>query len=390
MTKYSTIVLGLGATGSAALQQLARRGARVLGIDRYAPPHVHGSSHGETRITRLAIGEGVHYTPLAKRSHEIWRQMEAESGADLMTTTGCLIISSSGSKSSIHVEGFFDNTLSAARQHGIAHEILDAAEIRRRFPAFAVRDDEIGYFEHDAGFLRPEACVKANLALAEKYGAELHTNEQALRFDTSPTEVTVTTDTGTYEAEKLILSVGPWLPELLDPTHTTPFKVYRQVLAWFDARDAIEQFEVGRFPAFIWEPQELGQGVYGFPAIDGPRGGVKIASEQYAATTTPDAVAREISDQEIAAMFETYVAPRFPALSPKCVRVTTCLYTVTPDAGFVIDTHPESERVIVASPCSGHGFKHSAALGEVLADMAQTGRAAIDLRPFRLSRFSPA
>lgn len=387
MTQYDAIVVGLGATGSAALHQLARRGLRVLGIDRYAPPHTHGSSHGDTRVTRLAIGEGAHYTPLARRSHEIWREMERETGAELMTTTGGLIISSTASKSSIHVEGFFDNTIAAARQHGIMHELLDAAEIRRRFPAFAVRDDEVGYFEPDAGFLRPEACVKANLDLAEKHGAEVHRNEKAERFDTTSTSVTVSTGAGSYTAEKIILAAGPWLPGLLDPTHATPFKVYRQVLAWFDAKDSIAQFEPERFPIFIWELQELGQGIYGFPAIDGPSGGMKVATEQYAATTTPDAVARDISEQEIAAMFETYVAPHFPALSPKCVRTMTCLYTVTPDAGFVIDTHPESERVIIASPCSGHGFKHSAALGEVLADLVTQGHSGFDLSAFRLSRF---
>lgn len=387
MTQYDAIVVGLGATGSAALHQLARRGLRVLGIDRYAPPHTHGSSHGDTRVTRLAIGEGAHYTPLARRSHEIWREMERETGAELMTTTGGLIISSTASKSSIHVEGFFDNTIAAARQHGIMHELLDAAEIRRRFPAFAVRDDEVGYFEPDAGFLRPEACVKANLDLAEKHGAEVHRNETVERFDAASSAVTVLTDADNYSAAKIILAAGPWLPELLDPAHTTPFKVYRQVLTWFDVNDSFAQFEVGRFPIFIWELQELGQGIYGFPAIDGQSGGVKVATEQYAATTTPDAVARDISEQEITAMFETYVAPHFPALSPKCVRTMTCLYTVTPDAGFVIDTHPESERVIIASPCSGHGFKHSAALGEVLADLVVRGHTDFDLSAFRLSRF---
>jgi sarcosine oxidase len=388
MANYDTIVLGLGATGSAALHQLAKRGVRVLGIDRYAPPHIHGSSHGDTRVTRLAIGEGAHYTPLVKRSHEIWREMERGTGAELMVQTGGLIISSSAQTSHTHVEGFFDNTVAAAKEHRIAHEIIDAKEIRRRFPAFAVQDNEIGYYEPEAGFLRPEACVKANLDLAKKHGAEIHTNEQAIRFDIAPNAVTVTTENGTYTADKLIVAVGPWLPDLLDLVHTTPFKIYRQVLAWFDAKDSIAQFEPGRFPIFIWELQGLGQGLYGFPAIDGPRGGVKVATEEYAATTTPDAAAREISPEEISAIYETYVAPHFPSLSPKCVKVTTCLYTVTPDAGFVIDTHPDSERVIIASPCSGHGFKHSPAIGEILADLAQKGRTSFDISPFCLSRFT--
>jgi len=387
-TTYDTIVLGLGATGSAALYQLARRGARVLGIDRFAPPHIHGSSHGETRVTRLAIGEGSHYTPFARRSHEIWREMERETGDELLTQTGVLIISSDAATAHTHVEGFFDNTCAAAQQHGITHEMLDAAEIRRRYPAFKVRDDEVGYFEAEGGFLRPEACVRANLALAKKHGAEIRINEKAVRFDAGPSDVTITTEQGTYTAARLILAVGSWLPELLDPAHHQPFSIYRQTLYWFDVKDVAPSFVPERFPVFIWDVQALGQGVYGFPAIDGPNGGVKIATESYAATTTPDAAAREISPQEIAAMFETYVAPHFPSLSGRCVKHATCLYTVTPDAGFVIDTHPDNERVIIASPCSGHGFKHSAALGEVLADLAQTGRTAADISAFRLSRFS--
>ncbi|HEY1710207.1 MAG TPA: N-methyl-L-tryptophan oxidase [Rhizomicrobium sp.] len=391
MDSPDVIVLGLGATGSAALYQLAKRGARVLGIDRYAPPHIHGSSHGDTRITRLAIGEGAHYTPLVRRSHAIWREMERETGAKLMTQTGGLILSSAAKTSHTHVEDFFDNTIAAAKQHNIAHERLDASEIRRRFPAFAVRDDETGYYEPEAGYLRPEACVETNLALACKHGAAIHFHEKALRFDAAPDHVTVTTEQGVYNACKLVLAAGPWLPELLAPAHAAPFRIYRQVLVWFDVEGSIAPFEPQRFPVFIWELQGLDQGLYGFPAIDGPRGGVKVATEQYVATTTPDAAARDISAQEIAAMHATYIAPHFPRLSPRAVKVATCLYTVTPDAGFVVDTHPDSQRVIVASPCSGHGFKHSAALGEVLADLVETGQARADISAFRLSRLqSPA
>ncbi len=385
MSGYDAIIVGLGAAGSATLCQLAKRGARVLGIDRFAPPHDLGSSHGETRITRLAIGEGAHYTPLAQRSHELWRAIEQETGADLMTQTGGLIISSTASRSTIHVEGFFDNTVAAARQHGIAHEMLDAAEIRHRFPAFAVRDDEIGYFEPQAGFLRPEACVKAQLDLARRHGAEIRTGEQVLRFDTAPGHVAITTGSDVYMADRVVLSAGAWLPGLLEASCIAPFKIYRQTLLWFDAGRTPEAFAPDRFPVFIWELQDLGQGIYGFPAIDG--GGVKVATEQYDATTTPDALPREITPEEIAAAHATYVAPHFPQLPPTCVKIATCLYTVTPDAGFVIDTHPASDRVVIASPCSGHGFKHSAALGEILADLAQTGKADFDISAFRLSRF---
>lgn len=382
MARYDAIVVGLGAMGSATLYQLARRGAQVLGIDRYDPPHDMGSSHGDTRITRLAIGEGAHYTPMVTRSHEIWRAIEAETGADLLTQCGGLFISSHTRTSFTHVPEFFDNTVEAARRHGIAHELLDTAELRHRFPQFAIRDGEFGYHEPSAGFVRPEACIRAQLDLARKHGADIHTGETVLNFDNG----TVTTDRGTYSADTVILAAGAWLPGLLGEELSRPFKIYRQLLAWFDAGDAVDDFRPDRFPIFIWELQQTRQGIYGFPTIDAD-GSVKIATEQFIETTSPDAVSRAASPDEIAAMYETFVAPQFPQLTGRCLKAATCLYTVTPDFQFVIGRHPSMPAVIVASPCSGHGFKHSAAIGEALAQMATGGEPAFDMKPFGFSRF---
>jgi sarcosine oxidase len=373
--------------GSAAAYQFAKRGARVLGIDRFAPPHTLGSTHGDTRITRLAIGEGAHYTPLALRSHEIWREIEKETGADLLTVAGGLIVSSPASTSRVHVPDFFVNTVAAAQKHGIAHEILEGPELRRRFAQFNIRDGEIGYYEPGAGFLRPENCVAAQLALARGYGATIHTHEKVLGFDTTNDGVIIEADQGKYASETLIVAAGAWLPELMAERYAANFKVRRQVLFWFDVAGPIAPFLPGRCPVFIWEPQGAKQGIYGFPAIDGPQGGVKIATEQYETATTPEAINRAVSPAETATMYETYVAPYVPALSPQCIKAVVCLYTVTADAGFVIDAHPESDRIIIASPCSGHGFKHSAAIGEALADLAIDGRSRFDLSAFRLGRF---
>jgi len=386
MGKYDAIVLGLGATGSAALYQLAKRGARVLGLDRHAPPHPYGSTHGDTRITRLAIGEGAHYTPLALRSHEIWRELERESGEALLATNGGLIISSPNKQAFTHVNEFFANTVAAAERFGIAHERLDSNAIRARFPEFAVRDDEYGYLERDAGYLRPEPCVRVQLQGARKSGAEIRIDEPVLSFEPRTNGVTVATGRGRYEADLLIVAAGPWLPELLGKDFAGLFKVHRQVLYWFEIEGSLVPFLPDRFPVFIWELRDTQQGIYGFPAVDGPGGGLKIATEQYGATTTPDGVARAVGVQEIAEVHAKYVAPHFPRLSSHCVRAVTCLYTVTRDFAFVVDRHPESERVIIASPCSGHGFKHSAALGEALAGLALEGRSAFDLEPFALSR----
>jgi sarcosine oxidase len=387
MDKYDIVVLGLGAMGSAAAFQLAKRGRNVLGLDQFAPPHRLGSSHGETRITRLAIGEGEHYTPLVMRSHELWREIEQETGADLLTVTGGLIISSTARTARLHVDQFFSNTVVAAEKYRIPHQILSAQDIRRRFPPFHVRDDEIGYYEPSAGFLRPEACIGAQLQFARKYGAAIHTNEKVLGFEASADEVTVTTDLRTYTAATLIISAGAWLPGLLGDKYAAPFKVLRQLLFWFDVKGPITPFLPPDCPIFIWELQGPRQAIYGFPAIDGTEGGVKVATQQYERTTTPDTVDRDVSAEEAAAM-HAYVAPYLPDLSSRCIKAVSCLYTVTPDAEFVIDFHPESKRVIVASPCSGHGFKHSAAIGEALAELAVHGKSHFDLSAFRFSRFT--
>jgi sarcosine oxidase len=387
MRSFDTIVLGLGAMGSAALHHLARKGGRVLGLDRFSPPHDLGSTHGDTRITRLAIGEGAQYTPLALRSHQLWRELEQETGKRLLTINGGLIISSRAKTSRSHVECFFDNTLAAARTFEIAHEVLDADEIRRRFPQFRVADDERGYFEADAGFVRPEDCVRAHLAQAERSGAQIHRDEEALEFRGSATGVSVRTERATYRAATLIVAAGAWLPGLLDPDLARHFTVYRQTLVWFDVEGPIAAFAPERFPVFIWELQKKKQGIYGFPALDGPRGGIKIATEQYAAVTTPDAVGRKVTAAEIRALYADYVVPYIAGVADRCVKAVTCLYTVTPDFGFVIDRHPRQQSVLLASPCSGHGFKHSPAIGEALAEMATGGKARFDLAPFALQRF---
>lgn len=386
MARTDVIVLGLGAMGSAATYQLAKRGARVLGIDRFSPPHDLGSSHGDTRITRLAIGEGAHYTPLVRRSHEIWRDIERETGADLLTQCGGLVVSSENKASFTHVEGFFQNTVTAAREHGIAHELLDATRIRARFPAFNVRNEEFGYFEPEAGFVRPEACIAAQLQLATKNGAEIRRNETVISFEAADHGVSIRTDRGSYSADTLVIAAGSWLPGLIGGAIAKLLRVHRQILCWYDLDGDIMDHKPPRFPVFIWELADTRQGIYGFPSIDGTS--LKVSTEEYAHTTAPDAVDRAVSQEEISATHRQFVAPFLKGVSARASKSTVCLYTVTPDAGFIIDRLPSSERVIIASCCSGHGFKHSAAIGEVLADMALGVDSAFDLAPFRLARFS--
>jgi sarcosine oxidase len=380
-----TAVVGLGAMGSATAYQLTRRGASVVGFDRYAPPHTHGSTHGETRVTRQAIGEGEEYSPFALRSHEIWREIEQATGTDLLTLNGGLIISSSGAGAAIHVPGFLSTTIAAARRYGIPHEVLDATEIRRRYPAFRVADEETGYFEPGAGFVRPERCVAAQLALASRRGAMLRLGEQALEVRPDGAGVLIRTAEDSYRADQAVLTAGPWLPELLAPEYARHFSVTRQVLYWFAARDSIEPFLPDRFPIFIWEPAGLPEAIYGFPAIDGAAGGIKIAPGTYGERVSPDETPRAVTEEEIAAMYRL-VEPCFPGIGPRCLKTATCLYTVTADAGFVIDRHPEHPQIVLVSPCSGHGFKHSAAIGEAVAELVTEGKSRLDLAPFALAR----
>jgi sarcosine oxidase len=382
MPIYHTIIIGLGAIGSGAAHHLAKLGQHVLGIDRFAPPHAFGSSHGETRITRLAIGEGPDLTPLAMRSHELWRELEQETGATLLTTCGGLVISTRAQTFvSRGVTGFFGNTVAAARQYGIAHELLDAKVIRRRFPQFAVRDHEEGYFEPEAGFLAVEACVRAQLARAGELGADVRVNEKVTGFASSADGVTVATDKSTYRAERLLVAAGAWLPQLIGSPSL--FRVTRQVMHWFAPAAAAEQFAAGVCPVFIWELADRPHGIYGIPAVDAA-GGVKVATE-LAQVTDPDRVDRTVGPHESAAVHADYVAPYLPGLAPRGIRSAVCLYTEAPGGRFVIDAVPDHPRVTFVSACSGHGFKHSAALGEALAQRLVLGESTIDLSPFGIA-----
>ncbi len=391
---FDVIVLGLGAMGSAAVYQLAKGGVKVLGIDRFSPPHTLGSTHGDSRITRQAIGEGEHYSPLSLHSYELFREVEKLTGSKFLEITGGLIISSDSDHASINnVDEFFENTLSAAKKYDIKHEMLDSKDMRKRFPQFKVADNEIGYFEHEAGFLRPELAVQAHLKLAADFGANIHTNEIVVSFEETSDGVEVRTDHNEiYRAAKLVISAGPWLPQLLAHSEVgvddiaEVFTVFRQVLFWFDVSAAHSEFTQEKFPVFIWHLQGRDGGIYGFPSIDGPSGGIKIASESYVNPVTPDSVRRDVEPNEIIDMYENKVRPFFPKVAGKCVKSAVCLYTVTADSGFVLDWFPSSQRVLLCSPCSGHGFKHSAAIGEAVAQLVTDRKTTLDLSPMNLQR----
>lgn len=380
------IVVGLGAAGSATAWQLAARGQQVIGFDALTPPHDRGSSHGSLRITRKAIGEGEAYVPLVLRSNELWRSLEREQHASLLQVTGGLWISSPQRQAETHVANFFDNTVTAARHFQVEHEILDAPAVRRRFPQFAIRDNEIAYYEPDAGFLRPEACVSSMLAAAAHRGAQLHPGERVLHFHEERDGVAVLTERGAYRASRLVLCAGPWVRELVEPRVAALFSVTPQVQYWFEIAGDAREFEPGRCPVWIWELQERRNVIYGFPAADGAAAGVKVATEQYAETTSPGRMEREVSPERVDAMYRELVAPYLRGVGPACLRTQPCLYTATPDFHFVVDRLPGTSRVVLVSACSGHGFKHAAALGEMAADLATGSSGTLRREPFSIDR----
>lgn len=381
------IVVGLGAIGSALACSLAQRGARVLGIDRFHPPHDRGSSHGLTRITRLAVGEGAAYVPLAMRSHARWRELEALTGLSLYRRTGMLMVASAGAaQASLHGQAdFFGRTEALARQFGIAHERLDARQVHERFPAFAMQPDDLAYFEPDAGVLHPESCIAAQLAVARRHGAELHLGERVLEVDTSAAAAQVRTTSRTFSAAQVVLCTGAWLPGMVGGPLATPrLRVLRQVLHWF-ATERSDWYDPKRCPVFIWlHGPTVEEAMYGFPLGDG-QPGVKVATEQLSDETDPDRVERHITESEVQAMFNQHLHGRLLGLQPRTVHGTTCLYTMAPDGGFVVDRHPALDRVTVVSPCSGHGFKHSAGLGEALAQRLLGQTPFTSLQPFAMS-----
>jgi sarcosine oxidase len=386
MRSADVIIVGLGAMGSAAARQLAARGVSVIGIDRYAPPHAWGSTHGDTRITRLAIGEGREYVPLARRSHELWREIERESGAELLTQTGIVVLAHLSST-------FLAETRAAARQYAIDHRDLTNDELRSDFPMFAVDEDTVAYYEPQAGYVRPERAVAAQLALAARDGAQLNLGERVERWAASPTGVTVTTDRETYAAGQLLLCAGPWIGDLM-PAMRDLVAIYRQLLFWFPIRRDYPALR--DMPVFVWDAggDRRGfvhlDGFYGFPAIDGPGGGVKVASESYEHPTAPDGRQHPATRAEIERMSRACVEPCLPWLGGEPLRTVSCLYTSTRGSRFIIDRHPDHAAVLIVSACSGHGFKHSPAIGEAVAQCLTGHPPDVALDHFGFDRLAPA
>lgn len=372
LTRCDVLVAGLGVMGSAVAHHAARRGLRVIGLDRFHPPHDRGSSHGETRNIRQAIYESPGYVPLLQRAFDLWEELERESGRSLLRITGRMMM---GSPEGRAIAG----AIATARQFDLPIEVVDAAEVTRRFPAFAPSADMVGVYEARAGMLFAEPCVEAQLAQARRFGADFRFDEPLLSWRAGPGGVEVTTSQSRYAADKLVLATGAWLPALLP---SLPLSVERQVLLWFAPRDHAERFGPDRCPIYLWE---IGPDftLYGVPFWGD---GIKVARHHGGEATTVDTVRRDVDDRDIAPI-RAALERHMPSAAGRFVRARTCVYTNTPDLHFIIDRHPEHPAVLVVSPCSGHGFKYAAAIGEAVAQLAADEVPRVDLSPFRLDRF---
>jgi sarcosine oxidase len=373
-TSYDVIVIGLGAMGSATAFHAARRGSRVLGLDAYGPGHAFGSSHGTSRIIREAYFEAPEYVPLVQHAYALWRELEHESGQSLLTITGGLAL---GRRDGTFVDG----AIRSATLHTLPYELLAASELSDRFPGFQLPDDLVAVLEPRAGILQPEHCVAAHLNLASRHGAALHHGERVIGWFADGSGVRVETSHGQYLGERLVITTGPWASELLQGLGI-PLTVTRVVNVHFQSSRP-ELYTRESCPVFLLQVPE--GDYYGIPSAPGEP--LKFGRHDRGEVCTPRTIRREVTDADVAplrAVLDRYM----PGASGPVDRTLTCMYTNTPDAHFVLDRHPEHHQVVYGCGFSGHGFKFSSAIGEVLAGLALDGSTKHDIGFLSAARFA--
>ena len=377
MEKFDVVILGAGGMGSSALYHLARKGKRVCAIDQFNPPHDRGSSHGQTRIIRQAYYEHPNYVPLLKRSYQLWEELERESGHSLFERCG-LLVAGSGESAVIRGQEV------CYREHDLPHEILDSEQVSSRYPGIHLHKDYMAYFDPIGGFLRVEQCIENHLLLAQQAGATLYSGETVTDWAQDGEGVVVKTNLRQIAADRLVIASGAWAAPLLQELDVTT-RVIRKVLFWYHGENLIE-FKLGKMPCFLVGKDDMI--FYGFPAID--PWGLKVAEH----TTSTDSelidpylLNNELTESDRQSV-DTFVDEFFPKFKAKLSRHTTCMYTMTPDEHFVVDIHPNYSSVVIAAGFSGHGFKFSSVIGEILSDLAIEGITSQPIDFLGLNRFS--
>jgi sarcosine oxidase len=371
---YDVVIVGVGGMGSAAAWHLVRRGLRVAAIEQFTPPHDRGSSHGLTRIIRLAYFEHPSYVPLLRRAFALWRELERESGERLLHVTGGIDAGPRGSR-------VFEGSLESCRLHGLPHEVLSAAEVNHRFPGYRLPDEMQAVFQPDAGFLEPEKCIETHVALARKRGADVLTGARVHGIRRTSGGVAVQVDGDEIRASQLVMTAGAWTPAFV-PELKHLLRPERQVVGWFGI-DQPGTFALGRFPVFVMATA-FGT-FYGFPEHDVP--GFKIGKYHHRAEPVDPDWPRRAVDADDERVLRECVSTHFRGADGPLLRASTCIFTNTPDEHFIIDRHPTMPEVFVVSACSGHGFKFCSVVGEIVADLVCDGRSEHDLGLFGLDRF---
>jgi len=372
--KYDVVVVGAGSMGMAAGYFLARQGKKVLMMDAFDPPHHHASHHGETRIIRHAYGEGEKYVPLALRAQALWEELQAQSGQTLFLKTGVLNMGEATSP-------FIQMIIASAEKYQLPIEVLTAAQIHQRFPGITLPESYIGCFESTSGVLRCEDCITAYRQLALEHGAELLTYHPLEEIEVQGGEVTLRSGDKVIVADKVIVSAGAWATKLMNKLDfALPMQPNRKTFAWFEADEAL--YGDGVFPAFSFDsPQGI---YYGFPSIDGT--GLKVGRHDGGDAQDPDQPVAPYDNVTDSVDLERFLATVMPKTSG-LMYGKICMYSMTADENFIIDTHPEHDNIIVAAGFSGHGFKFASVIGEILCDLAVRGETEHDISLFSLSRF---
>ncbi|WP_458189531.1 N-methyl-L-tryptophan oxidase [Haladaptatus sp. NG-WS-4] len=374
MTEYDTIVVGVGGMGSATAAHLAQRGQRVLGLERFDVPHAKGSSHGVTRIIRKAYYEHPDYVPLLERAYDLWHELDETHPNQLLHTTGCVV---AGDEDSEKVVGARES----CEEHDIEYDLLTAGEVGDRYPGYDLSEDFVAVVEPEGGFLHVEQCVVAHVAAAHRHGAEIHAREAVLDWEpTADGGVRVETTRESYTADTMVVTAGAWAAKLL-PALDAQAVPERQVLGWFHPENS-DRFRPESFPVFILDCEE--GYFYGFPEYDVP--GYKVGKyNHFHEQVAPD----EVTDPTLAdeRVLREFTERYFPDAAGPTMRLETCLFTNSPDEHFVLDTLPDHPQVVVGAGFSGHGFKLSSVVGEILAELAIDGESRHDIDLFSLDRF---
>jgi len=371
---FDAIIIGVGGMGSATAYHLAKRGWKVLGLERYDIPHEMGSSHGYSRMIRYTLQEHTSYVPLVRRAYELWHELEEAAGETLVVTTGSVRAGPSDSP-------YYRNALASCDIHNIPYEVLTAPELNARFPGYRFPDEISSIYQADGGFLLPEQCIVNHVRAAEAAGAEIHSLETVLDWEPKADGVQLRTDRDTYTADKLVVTAGAWAGKLVPAMaeHAVP---ERQVLGWFEP-ERPELFRPETFPVFGVLAEE-GR-YYGFPTYTVP--GFKIGrSHHLLQKVDPDDMDRDVHAEDEAILRQA-VSRYFPLAAGRLLDKKTCIYTNTPDEHFMIGVLPDQPQVSVAAGFSGHGFKFASVIGEIMADLAQRGETSHDIGLFRLDRF---